>query len=133
MKKSAIPTVRSSLVLLLAGLALVTYGCGTRDDGKIIATSPKQAASQLDQAFANSTAEVKQNASSASDALRQWDYEKAVVSLQAVRDRPGITLEQGLAIHGSVVTMEERLIRGMEAGDERAKRAYQLLKQMKRK
>jgi hypothetical protein len=119
---------------LLGGIALLVTSCGQGGDssGKITASNPKQAAAQLDQAFANSNTDVKENANTASEALRNGDYEKAVVSLEAVRATPGISLEQGLAIHGSVLTMEDRLIRAMEAGDEKAKRAYELLKHMKR-
>jgi hypothetical protein len=116
----------------LAALALLAQGCSKSDDVKITIGSPKQAASNLEQAFANSSDEVKEKAGIASDALRKGDYERAVVSLQAVSSTPGITLEQGLAIHSSVMTMEDTLIRAMESGDENAKRAYQLLKQMKR-
>lgn len=114
-------------------LALLLPGCGNPgDDGPIAATTPQQAASQLEQAFASSAAEVKENAGIASEALRTGEYEKAVVSLEAIRAKPGITLEQGLAIHSSVITMEERLIQAMNAGDERARQAYELLKRMKR-
>jgi hypothetical protein len=134
MHKREIPTAERAGALL-AGLALLMTACGEGGDrsGKINVGSPKQAASQLEQAFVNTAPEVKENAGIASEALRNGDYEKAVISLQAVRATPGITLEQGLAIHGSVLTMEDRLIRAMEAGDENAKRAYALLKQMKRR
>jgi hypothetical protein len=37
-----------------------------------------------------------------------------------------------MAIHHSAVAMEAKLVNAMDAGDENAKRAYQLLKELKR-
>jgi hypothetical protein len=118
------------------GLAsiIVLAGCGKGNGGQdqVMVTDPQQAASQLERAFAASSPEVQQDAGMASEALRKGEYEKAVVSLQAIRTKENLTLDQGLAVHSSVVSMEQRLIQAMEAGDEQARRAYQMLKQMKR-
>ena len=110
-------------------------GCGRKEslDGVQIST-PQQAAGQLEQAFGNeASADVKQNARVASEALRQGDFEKAVISLQAVRSSDKVTLDQGLAVHGTTVMLESRLIQAIESGDPKAKRAYELLKAMKKK
>ena len=135
-KKPVSPHVVSYFLKGLLGVALILVlgGCGKSDDdsGKITATNPKEAASQLERAFANSNPDTKQNADVVSDALRKGDYERAVVSLQAVRSGSNLTLEQGLAIHSSIVTLESKLITAMESGDENAKKAYELLKQFKR-
>ena len=66
--------------------------------------------------------------------MRAGDYEKAVVALQVIRSGSGtnVTFEQGLAVHYSVVAMERKLINAVEAGDENAKRAYKVLKELKR-
>jgi hypothetical protein len=119
---------------LSAVLILVLGGCSKSDgdSGKITTTTPKEAASQLERAFANSNPDAKKNADIVSEALRKGDYEKAVVSLQAIRSGSNITLEQGVAIHGSVVALEGKLVTAMESGDENAKKAYELLKQFKR-
>ena len=124
----------SKLFKLGVALILVVGGCSKSDgdSGKIIATNPKEAASQLERAFANSNPDAKKNADVASEALRKGDYERAVVSLQAIRSGGNITLEQGVAIHSSVVALESKLITAMESGDENAKKAYELLKQFKR-
>ena len=98
-----------------------------------VASTPKEAATQLDQAFQNAVPEVRQSVSVASQALRTEDYEKAVVTLHVIRSREGITLNQGLAIHSSMVALEGKLIYAMEAGDQNARRAFELLKQLKRK
>ena len=50
----------------------------------------------------------------------------------AVRDSGKLSPEQGIAIHNSMVTMEMNLIRAMEAGDPKAKKAYETLKKLKR-
>lgn len=117
----------------LTALVLLN-GCSQSDDGANAAAqrNPKAAALQLEQAFETATPEVKQTAEVVSEAMRKAEYEKAVVSLQVIRSGTNITLEQGLAIHNSAVAMEGKLIRAMEAGDENAKRAYKLLKEMKR-
>lgn len=94
--------------------------------------NPEQAAAQLQQVFEGTPQELKQTVNAASEAMRTGNYEAAVVSLQTIRSREGITLEQGLAIHHSAVAMEAQLVRAVESGDEKAKRAYQLLKAFKR-
>lgn len=115
------------MLCLAAG---ILFGC--RKSSDLAPTDPKQAASQLQQAFEGTAQEVRQTVNAASDAMRQGNYEAAVVSLQTIKSREGVTLEQGLAIHHSTVTMEAQLIRAIESGDEQAKRAYQLLKALKR-
>jgi hypothetical protein len=113
--------------------ALLTLaGCSRSDDGPAIARNPQEAASQLDQAFAAAAPEIKQSVAAASEALRSGEYEKAVINLQVVRSGEALTLDQGLAIHSSVVTLESSLVNAMAAGDPNARRAYELLKAMKR-
>src|SRR5437867_5328729 len=120
-------------IMAPAALVLLT-GCHQSDAAANAAAqrSPKAAASQLRQVFETAAPEVKQNAEAASEAMRKGEYEKAVVSLQVIRTGTNVTLEQGLAIHNSVVAMEGKLISAMEAGDENARRAYRLLKELKR-
>lgn len=109
-------------------------GCSkSGDDDLKPATTPQQAASQLDQAFASSSGAIKQNAAAASEALKQGDYEKAVLSLQVVRSSPNVSVDQGLALHQSTVILESKLLHAMESGDPKAKQAYEVLKAMKRK
>ncbi|PYK98654.1 MAG: hypothetical protein DME19_11655 [Verrucomicrobia bacterium] len=129
------PLLRTRAAALVLGTAVVLLqGCSKSGDGSRQAAprNPNEAASQLGQAFVRAAPEIKHNADLASEAMRKGDYEKAVVALQVIRSSTNITLEQGLAIHNSVVAMEGKLIRAMDAGDENAKRAYQLLKELKR-
>jgi len=127
----------SSRIRCLAVLATaisILSGCGRSGDAANDAPprNPKEAASQLQRAFETAPVEAKQNADVASKAMRTGDYEKAVVTLQVMRSAKDVTLEQGMAIHNSSVALEVRLINAMEAGDQNARRAYQLLKELKR-
>ncbi len=107
-------------------------GCSKSDDGPAIAKNPQQAAAQLDQAFAAAAPEIKQSVAAAAEAMRSGQLEKAVVNLRMVQSSEALTLEQGLAVHGSVVTLSKSLINAMESGDPNARRAYELLKALKR-
>jgi hypothetical protein len=118
--------------LILAPMVLFS-GCGKSADAQAgIAKTPEQAASQMEQAFSNADAKMKDLATAASEALRKNEYENAVVSLQTIRGSEEITPDQRLAIYSSAVTLEARLINAMEAGDKNAERAYQLLKALKK-
>lgn len=112
-------------------LAGAVIGCGGGSDD-LAPTDPKQAAFRLEEVFASSPPEARQAADAASEAMTQGEYERAVVSLQVLRNGPEVTMEQGLAIHHSAVSMEAKLISAMEAGDQNARRAYELLKKFKR-
>ncbi len=112
---------------------LLVSGCGKRaDNGGVTVTTPKEAASQLQQAFASANAEAKNNAEVASQALRSADYEKAIQSLEAMKARQNLTFEQGMAVHNSMVSLEAKLIAAMDSGDPNARRAYELLKKSRR-
>jgi LPS sulfotransferase NodH len=120
-----------SLSLALA-LAVVATGCGGSKDDLPAPTTPKEAAKQIDSAFATAEPELQQNMHTASAALREGQYEKAVVALQVTRSTTNLTLEQGLAVHNSLVTLEANLINAAASGDANAQRAYDLLKKSKR-
>jgi hypothetical protein len=110
-------------------------GCSkSSDDGAPTATppQPKEAASQLQQAFVSANPEVKNTVSTASEALRAADYEKAIQSIQTIKARQNLTYEQGIAVYNSERALEAKLIMGMNAGDPNAKRAYELLKKSRR-
>jgi hypothetical protein len=121
--------------VLAVGLLLVSNGCrksGQEDAALTVPKDPKQAASQLQQAFVTANPEVKKTAEVASEALRTADYEKAVQSLQAIKARENLTFEQGMTIHNSMVALEARLISAADGGDANAKRAYEQLKKSRR-
>ena len=111
-------------------LALDASSCSKPETGDAPPppATPKQAATQLQQAFAAAPPEVKQNASVASEALSAANYEQAIQSLQQIKAGQNLTLEQGRAVHQSMVSLEQRLLNGVAAGDPAAKRAYELLK-----
>jgi len=130
-------TIRLPVTLAAVGLAaaLLLPGLGCRKSSAELDLklpgSTKEAATRLEAAFANEDAETKAQAGQAAAALRQGQYEKAVVTLMAMRARPTGTLQQGLAVHNSIVSLEVTIVEAMDAGNQDAKRAYQLLRQLK--
>ena len=121
-----------------AAALLLVSGCGKSGAQKDLPVpkTTKQAATQLDQVFAAATAEaspeVKQNAAVASQALRSGEYETAIVSLSAIKESRNLTLDQGMAVYNSMAALRGKILADMEAGDPNAKRAFEMLKKMKR-
>jgi hypothetical protein len=127
---------RSQIIATAVGTVALVFllGCGKSDEatGTAVPRNPQEAASQLQTVFAKAAPDIKQTADTASNAMRKGDYEKAVVALQVIRSGTNVTFEQGLAVHNSVVALERQLVNAADAGDENAKRAYKLLKELKR-
>ena len=120
-------------LFLIVLLSLLSAGCSKSNEVDPVAVkNPEQAASSLEASFKDAPPAVKQNVSAVSDALRKRDYDRAVATLQTVRQAPDINLQQGMAIQNSVILLERELIAGVERGDEKAKQAYQRLKRMNR-
>lgn len=133
MKRIIYPATSRAGGLLL--LLLILSGCSKPDDGvNLTATPPPpaEAASQLEKAFVSANHEVKQTADNASAALEAANYEQAIQSLQVIKARQNLTIEQGMAVYNSERSLEARLIAAMEAGDPNAKRAYEMLKKSRR-
>ena len=125
----------NGLVSVLGAIAFFFLdGCSksSDDQSEAVPRSPHEAASQLQKVFETAAPEIKQTVSVVAEAMQKDDYEKAVVSLQIIRSGKNITLDQGLAIHNSELAIRRKILRGMEAGDENAKRAYQILRELKR-
>lgn len=123
------------LFLLLAAGAVFISGCGrsgTESTGTAPATTPKQAATQLEQAFETASPETKTVASTATEALRAADYERAIAALEAIQARRDLTVKQNIALHESEAALEMRLIQAMQSGDPKAKAAYEQLKKRRR-
>ena len=120
---------------LVATLLVASSGC-SKSAKEISATGappqPKEAASQIQQAFTGASAEVKKTAEVVSESLRTANYEQAIQSLEVIKARQNLTLEQGMAVYTSEQALVAKLVAGMEAGDPNAKRAYELLKKSKR-
>lgn len=132
--KRTIPSLAFGHFAAFAILCASLAGCGrsSSDEELVVPRNPRQSAAQLERVFETAPAEVRQNVSVASESMQRGDYERAVASLEAVRASGNVTVQQGLAIHYSAVAMEANLVRAMEAGDPRAKRAYELLKRFKK-
>lgn len=125
--------ILAAVVLGVGLLWIYRAGQPSGDADERVPNTPKEAAAQVEQVFQESAPEVKQAATSAADAMRTGDYEKAVVSLTVVRQNQNLTLQQGMAVYNSMVNLESQLIKAMEAGDPNAKRAYDILRKSKQK
>jgi hypothetical protein len=126
--------MKTSDTTVMLVMALLWAGCGAREEADLkTATTPAEAASQIERAFAGAPEETRHAASVAAEALRRGEYEKAVVSLTTVRSATNVTLDQGMAVHNSTLQLEARLAAEIAAGNEAATRAYGLLKAMKAK
>ena len=123
-----------TIVASAAFLCLVN-GCGEKappPEERATPPKPKEAATQLDRAFTGANEEVRSFSSAASQALQTADYEGAVQSLQMIKEKGGLTPDQGMAVHNSMVSLEAKLISAMSAGDANAKRAYEQLKKSRK-
>jgi hypothetical protein len=121
------------LILALAALA----ACGKPKAKEPVQVSaipqkPEKAAAQLQQVFVAAEPEIKTVANVASEALKTADYEAAIHSLQTIKERGGLTVDQGIAVQNSMISLEAKLIAGMQAGDANAKRAYEQLKRSRK-
>jgi len=118
------------VLVWLCGVA----GCSSKQEagGNGAPLKPKEAATQLQQAFNSAPEEIRQSAVAASEALKGADYERAVRTLEAIKAKPNLSLDQGLAVHASEVSLESRLITAMASGDPKARQAYEALKKSRR-
>jgi len=111
-------------------------GCGGKStqpgEGNANPPKPKEAASQLQQAFVAAEPEMKETATIASKALQTTDYDAAMESLQVIKSRGNLTLEQGMAVQNSMIALETKLVAAADAGDPVAKAAYERLKKSRR-
>lgn len=120
--------------MVVFALALVG-ACSRSADADLITAAPpkpKEAATQVEQAFSTADEELRTVAGAASAALRTADYEAAVQSLSLMKEQGNLTLDQGLAVHNSMVSLESQLISAVAAGDPGAVRAYEQLKRSRR-
>jgi hypothetical protein len=80
----------SRAMMLSAALLCLVTGCGEKASplAEMAAPAkPKEAATQLERAFAGANAEIKSFSTAASQALQTADYEGAVQSLQMIKER----------------------------------------------
>ncbi|MBL9128791.1 MAG: hypothetical protein JNL97_14150 [Verrucomicrobiales bacterium] len=119
-------------ILPMLAVLLLAAGCGGSGDESTNVPTPKQAAAQIEEVFTTAEPEVQQNIRVATEALREGKFEQAVVALQVTRSTTNLTLDQGMAVHNSMVALEQHLINAAASGDANAQRAYDLLKKAKR-
>jgi hypothetical protein len=112
---------------ILTAVSLAFGGCARNNSG-----DTKQAAAEIEQAFSKADAATKETVGAISEAMRQRDYDRAVMSLTAIQGQPVTTPEQLRAIQNSSIALQAELIRAMEAGDPKAKATYKLLQELRR-
>ena len=113
-------------------IAVLTLVVGIVWTGCSKATDAKQAAVEIDKAFANADSATKQSAAIVSQSMREGQFDQAVVSLTAIQAKSDASPEQRKALQNSSIALQDELMRRMEAGDEKAKAAYKLLQELRR-
>ncbi len=93
----------------------------------------QEAAVQVNEVFQGAPPEIQEAAQVAAEGLKTGDYEKAVLSLQAIQASGNLTVNQGMAVHNSMVTLEAELIAAKQSGDPAAIAAYERWKNLKRR
>jgi hypothetical protein len=118
----------------LVGVTAVTlFGCGMSENERL-ARTPKnltEAASELEQVFADADSTTKGKAAIATQALREEIYDKAVASIISISNQDNLTFEQGMILRNSMVTLQRDLINAAENGDTKAIKAIELLQKRK--
>src|SRR5690349_5788176 len=96
------PTFYRCKGTVFAALVLLITSCSKTDTEvapSATPPTPKVAASQLQQAFAGANQDIKTTAETASQAIRTANYEQAIQSIQAIKARQNLTIEQGTAVY----------------------------------
>ena len=121
--------------LTLIVVVCAVSGCGKSGDAAPVSDTPPkpaQAAQQIQQVFQTANPEIKSQADAISKALQQATYEQAIQTIQTIKARPNLNVEQGMAIYNTERSLESTLLAGVAAGDKNAIRAYELLKKSHR-
>ena len=124
-------SVHSRKALLLAA-ALVLSGCTHKEDEKPVAVEPirhpEKAATVLEQAYQKADSGAKTAVDEVTRALKQKDYEGAVVGLQVLQANPARSFEQSQVLIGMMAGLQKELAEGAERGDPKAIKAIEALK-----
>lgn len=118
-------------------LALLLAGCGGGGDSgsSSIPKSSDDAASELEKTFKDAPQPaVKKQATQASKALKDKDYEKAAETLTRMQQQEGLEFNQRMQIRNSRAALEREIAEGLESNDpkerQRAKAAMRRLQQL---
>ncbi|MFM1944219.1 MAG: hypothetical protein RI897_3201 [Verrucomicrobiota bacterium] len=127
---------RFGMVVGGVALLLVLAGCSGGGEEELMLGRPEtsqEAAVQVNEVFQGAPPEIQEAAQVAAEGLKTGDYEKAVLSLQAIQASGNLTVNQGMAVHNSMVTLEAELIAAKQSGDPAAIAAYERWKNLKRR
>jgi hypothetical protein len=117
----------------LIGTFLIFTGCSEPDAEEAynagLPPSAKAAATQLESAFKDVPgAESKQHSAALAGAMRQKNYEDALKSLGALRSIEVQNINQVMAVENANRRLQADILQAMEAGDPKAKRAWERMK-----
>lgn len=123
----------SVFILIAACAFLMGCGKGEKDEGWRTSDSVDGAANHLNDAFADSSSNLKKHATEASNAMQKKKYRSALISLQEIKLSGEVeSAKEGMAVRDSLVNLEEELIYAIENGDKNAQKTYDLLKRVNR-
>jgi hypothetical protein len=124
-------SARGSCRLLLAALLLIlAIGC-RKADGPPPPLTLEELPPALEKAFAKSKSDAGESLSSALAALREKDYSKALMSLQAVGALAGLNREQANVVAAGLVTVNNALQEAQSHGDQNAAQTLQTYRSTK--
>jgi len=133
MKRAKTPGEISVFILIAACAFLMGCGTGEKDEGWRTSDSVDGAANHLNDAFADSSSNLKKHATEASNAMQKKKYRSALISLQEIKLSGEVeSAKEGMAVRDSLVNLEEELIYAIENGDKNAQKTYDLLKRVNR-
>ncbi len=119
-----------SLIAIFSWLALA--GCKKQEPSVGLPKNSKAAASQIQQAFSSSAPEAKQQSDNLAESLRNQDYEKAFDAMMRLRGQQAQNIQQVIAVENADRRLQADVLAGVERGDPRAIRAWDLLKRTRK-
>jgi len=116
-------TVRR-FALLLPLLTLIGFGC-SKPEGPPPPVSLEQLPAALEKAFAKAKPEASEPVAALQGALREKDFSKAFLAMQAVAALPGLNKEQAKLAAAGLVSINNALQEAQTQGDQTAAQTLQ--------
>ncbi|HWD17712.1 MAG TPA: hypothetical protein VHB20_00405 [Verrucomicrobiae bacterium] len=102
---------------LISLCAFLFIGCGGGSSEVPQAASRTQAQAQLERAFAKADPQLRAEAAKALDALKTDNLKASFEAVRALKNRPGLTAEQEMAIRNTSLGLQAELAERIVAGD----------------
>lgn len=117
-------TLRQFVVFLPLAMLLAAAGC-KKAEGPPPAISLEQLPAALQKAFANAKPQATEPVNTLQGALRDKDYPKALMAVQAVATLPGLNKEQANVAAAGLITINNALQEAQSQGDQTAAQTLQ--------